>query len=95
MAGADAEASAVARADNLVPLDRTACEDASVVGADVLDGVVATLQVEDRNLCAVHFHHAVGTRRELGRRTDGDPITHAARNACFVAPHRQEKGQRT
>src|SRR5882672_4697842 len=57
LASADAETCAVARAHNLVPLDWATCEDAAVVGAVVLDGVVATLQVKDRNPSAVHVHH--------------------------------------
>jgi len=89
LAGADAEARAVTRADDLVSLHWPTREDAAIVGAEVFDGVVAPLQVENSNPGAVDLHHPVSARRKLGGRTHRDPATHATRTARFEThgPH--------
>jgi hypothetical protein len=61
----DAEARAVARADDLVAFDRSTGEDATVVSANVLDGVVLTLEVEDGDLSAIDVNDLVGAGRKL------------------------------
>ena len=45
-AGANAEACAVARANDLVAFDAAAGELSSIMGADVLDGVIVAVDVE-------------------------------------------------
>lgn len=71
----------MARADYLVALDDPAREDTAIVGANVLDGIVAPLEVEDGDSGAIHVHHTVGVGRKFRGRTDRDPVTHTARNA--------------
>ena len=85
LTGAYAETCSVARTDDLVALDRATREDSSVMGADILDSVVATPQVEDCNLSSVYVNHPMSAGRELRLRTDPDPVTHGPRKTPFVA----------
>ena len=60
-AGSDTKPRTVPRADDLVAFDRPSGEDPAVVGADVLDRIELTLEVEDGDLRAVDIDYPVGT----------------------------------
>ena len=79
-AGAQAEARAVTRADDLVALDRAAGQAAAVVRADVVDGEKFAVDVEDRDERAVDLDRGVVAGRECRDRCDVESTS------CRCAP---------
>src|SRR5688572_13370755 len=69
---------AVPRANDLIAFDVSAGQLAAVVRADVLDGEVLPIQVEDDHLRPVDVHDPESPGRELLRAGDAHPIAQTA-----------------
>src|SRR5690606_28380161 len=70
------EARGVARADDLLAFDCAAGQRTAVVGADVLDRMIAAVEVEHRDECAVDLDHPMRAGRQLLDGGDIDPVGH-------------------
>jgi len=75
--GSDREACAVARTDDFIAFDRAARQHAAVVRADIFDGVVLTVDVEDSDRCAVDIDDPMTAGRKRLRGSDANPFAHA------------------
>ena len=72
----DAKPRTVARTDNHVAFHHTACQDAAVVRADILDCIAGAVDIEHGNLRAIDLDAANTADREILNRGDIDPVRH-------------------